>query len=144
MPRTLNQYATTSEFIPRFFDNSYNFEGRFVTNPGAAELTFRAIGLPVKLNGDDWEICAAGDESSAIAFLTEVRSDSIPVGGKTQRKFLALVRGPACVDLNGFPETDPAGAAYDVPALQAAFAAMVPFVRVTDSSANKGVGHLTA
>ena len=109
---------------------------KFLLNTTAQELIVQTRGLPLKLNGDDYEICFAGDEASATAFGMEFERYCVQPGEKSERKILAFEHGHVVVSAEGLPHTDPLGAEYDEAALLAVLDAMAPKVRIADNREN--------
>ena len=115
---------------------NYSRYSRFIVNNTASEINPQVLGLPLVLNGDNYEVVFAGAEATATAFGMEFQKYCIPAGERSQRKVLAIEHGPIVVSVEGLPDEDPNGDAYDKAALVAVLNAVAPKIRIADNTDN--------
>jgi len=94
-------------------------------------------GLPLKLNGTQWETVQATGEATATGLFLDDNgvppSEALANNAITARKYQILVRGPALYNKSVIPAKDLAGAAYTLATLvtQLATLQMQPMVEPT-------------
>jgi hypothetical protein len=113
-------------------DDRYVFVSATVKNPAAATLAAGGLvpGMPVKLVATQWTILLSGDEANVKGIYLGNDLVAIPEAlaqnAITQQSYRILVRGPAVINKDATPTTDPNGANYDWSALSTALAALNP------------------
>lgn len=146
MPDTLTKERVVGDFVRSFPSMAYCIGSRFVHNASAAEVELRTLAVPAvkaTVGGVDvYQIVFAGAEATADAFLVEDHNETLAAAGNSKMKRAGLERGWAVVSREALPATDPAGAAYDLDALEARFATMDPPVMVSDNTGNRELKNL--
>lgn len=146
MPDTITKDRVVGDFLRSFPSMAYCMGSRFVHNAGTTEVELRTLAIPcvkANVNGIDvYQIVYAGAETTADAFLVEDHNETLAAAGNTKVKRAGLERGWAVVSKEALPTKDPAGADYDVDALEARFAVMNPPVVMYDNSGNRELKNL--
>jgi hypothetical protein len=111
----LTEPIRTYDFVKMELDQRYNRAAGTIKNTSAVAIAAGAslIGLPVKLNGSQWETVQNPHESQATGFIVDEKpSEAIAAAGTSTLKYQILVRGPALVNRTKIRATDVAGTAF--------------------------------
>ncbi len=103
MTTVLTERKRGYDFLKKYWDDRYNFEVATIKNTNTAAATLGAIypGMPLHLNGTQWETIAAAGASGTNGFFVDDRaSEAIASGATSVGKYKILVRGPGLVDLD--------------------------------------------
>jgi hypothetical protein len=108
---------------------------------GTTADAYRVFGLPVGAftrvsdNGGSVPIIIAGGEANAKGVCIEPKEKiTLADGAATTVRYPVLMRGPAVINKNQLPATDPNGDAYNLDALAAALTAAGIVVRAEPST----------
>lgn len=120
----------TSDFVLDEYDQRYTRMAVKIKNNTGVALAAGAIqvGHPLTINGTDYETTNAGGEAAFDMFVIDPRVvEALAIGATTELEYEVLVRGPALVNVDAIPDTDPDGAsALDKTALVTAMKAFNP------------------
>lgn len=144
MATALTSGKSLSDGLRYDSDPRYTRASGFLANNTGAEVTVNVRLMPVKVVGGNYEIVLATDEANATGVIVEDRTYTIADGEVANRKVPVMVNGPAILSLEGLPTADPAGTAYTMATLTAAYAAFDPPIKVVDNSENQQLEPLTA
>jgi hypothetical protein len=126
------------------WDMRYDRDAATIKNAsgGAVLAGWLQVGHPIKKVGSQWQVVMSGDEANTGALFLGHDSTGIPEAlannGITALKYPILLNGPAIVNQDAIPLTDPAGGTYTLATIVTALAALSPPVKIVKQPVTTG------
>lgn len=138
MATELTGVDIAGDAIKYFVSEAFCMESLVIrNNTGADRSNFNLAGMPVVIdlgNGRADLILATGENTATGIIAAKDEIESLADAASTTKKYPVLVRGPAILLEDGFPDNDPAGTAYTKATLHTRFETLDSIVVRTKSS----------